>query len=234
MFGAKLISAVVAVAAFTASAWAQGRGRAAAVGRSHSRGQSMARPAPHGHRSPHQRRQLPPTAQRRQRFPYRAFSLSPGPTNRSQSWYYGYYPYYQPYGGVYPSYGWSHFYPEAYWSYGYYAPYSTSPYFPYLYFYDLYQREALDAEDYWREREQEERARQPAPAPTTQPGARPAEGPLASAPLAPQNVFLTLDGQELPLSPSGGPVLLGSGHHTLRIAARPGPPAAPKAEAWPD
>jgi hypothetical protein len=37
---------------------------------------------------------------------------------------------------------------------------------------------------------------------------------------------VTVDGQQLAVSPSGGSLVLGSGRHTLRISAKPAAPAA--------
>lgn len=226
MFRAKLCTVIVAALAITASAWAQGRGRApAAAGQSPSRGQGLVRPAPPRMRGPAVNGPRRQTAQSKRSPAHRALGLAPEPAKSSYFQSYGYHPYYRPSGAVYPSYGWPYSYADSYWSYGHFAPFSYSPYFPYLYFYDLYDREAQDAERYWRERE-EQAAHPAAPQPpVTSPGAPPESDPSASGPLAPRDVLLTLDGEELPAAPSGGPVVLGSGRHALRISARPGQPS---------
>ncbi len=68
-------------------------------------------------------------------------------------------------------------------------------------------------------------------APEAAPEYKPAEPPQslkspgasAAERLTPRDVLLTLDGQEQPPPNDGGPVTLGSGRHTLRIAAKPAP-----------
>ncbi len=70
------------------------------------------------------------------------------------------------------------------------------------------------------------------PSPEAAPESKPPEPPAslhgeagssAAERLTPRDVLLTLDGQEQPPPSDGGPVTLGSGRHTLRIAAKPAP-----------
>jgi len=127
--------------------------------------------------------------------------------------------------GPYARYSYSPNIPSRYgwpWAdFGYYGyPYSYRPqgrfsdYFPYLHFFDLYYRESL--------RTKEEADRYEESFRRENPGVTKAGG----APLSPRDVVVTVDGQQLAVSPSGGPLALGSGRHTLRISAKPAAPAA--------
>lgn len=97
-----------------------------------------------------------------------------------------------------------------------YAPQDTySQVFPYLYFYDLYAQEAERSRQAADEFEAS-LAREGKLTGPTEPGSSASD----SRPLLPRDVALTLDDQPLAMSASGGPVVIGSGRHTLRIAAR--------------
>jgi len=121
---------------------------------------------------------------------------------------YGYSPY------LAQSYGWPGFNfgsPHAY------SPYSwNSPYSNYRYFYDLYydeaQRSKQEADEFEASLAREGKLTGPEKA-----------GAFATdfLPLAPRDVMLSVDGQEHQPSASGAPLVLGSGRHTVRIAARP-------------
>jgi len=105
---------------------------------------------------------------------------------------------------------------NGYWTYPYGAPqYSNSQHFPYLYFYDLYAQEAersrQAADEYEASLAREGKLTGPA-----MPGSYASD----SRPLLPRDVALTLDDQPWALPTSGGPVVIGSGRHTLRIAAQ--------------
>jgi hypothetical protein len=101
-----------------------------------------------------------------------------------------------------------------------YAPQQThSPYFPYLYFYDLYYREAQRSKEEADQFEASFRREQPGDSAAPR-SAMPGDDASDAVPLAPREVLVTINGQELTSSASGGPVVLSSGHHTLRIAAR--------------
>jgi hypothetical protein len=109
---------------------------------------------------------------------------------------------------------------NGYWMNPYYAPQETySHFFPYLYFYDLYAQEAersrQAADEFEVSLAREGKLTGPA-----------AVGSFASdsRPLLPGNVALTLDEQFVAPPPSGGPLVIGSGHHVLRIAAKAVPP----------
>jgi hypothetical protein len=208
----------VGVFVFATGAWAQGRGRGA--------GQSRG--------GPQRSFQTPFRAQRSSSRPATFRSLprnyrTNGPWRYGSSRYpsprglyarrglgsygYGYYPYssylYQAYGFPYNGYQSPYAYPYA-------SPETYSPYFPYLYFYDLYYQESL------RSREQADQYdRALAGEAVAAPGAGAGEDAPGSAFLSPGEVKLTLDGQELPPSASGAALLLGSGRHTLRISAKP-------------
>jgi hypothetical protein len=205
------------------SAFAQGRGRAArAAGPSSRAGQHSFRAGPRvsssfssrqparfstpGRRLPH--------GQRLNHWPYFHGAFGSGWNNYGS---YGYHPD-SPY--VAPSFGWP------YSGYGYYgspytyAPQQTySPYFPYLYFYDLYYQESQRSKE---EADQFEASfgREQSGDSATPRSAKPGDDASGTVPLAPREVLVTIDGQELTSSASGGPVVLSSGHHTLRIAAR--------------
>lgn len=121
---------------------------------------------------------------------------------------YGYLPYFA------QSYGWPGF------NYGSpyaYSPYSwNSPYSSYRYFYDLYYGESLRSKQEADEFEASfarERGNQPA--------ASSGADERDDVPLAPRDLKLTVDGQEHKPSASGAPLVLGSGHHTVRISAKP-------------
>lgn len=111
------------------------------------------------------------------------------------------------------------------WPYGYSGyetyPHSASPYgystsFLYLYFYDLYAQEAgrsrQAADEFEASLAREGKLTGPAEV-----------GSFASdsRPLLPRDVALTLDGQPVTPLVGGGPVVIGSGQHTLRIVAKP-------------
>jgi hypothetical protein len=136
---------------------------------------------------------------------------------QGRTWHGGYASFYPPYFSQ--GFGWPYGY-SGYGTYPYYASqYGYSTYFPYLYFYDLYAQEA----DRSRQGADEFEALLAREGKLT----GPAEvGSFASdsRPLLPRNVALTLDNQPLTMSVSGGPLVLGSGRHTLRIAARKTPP----------
>ncbi len=121
---------------------------------------------------------------------------------------YGYSPY------LAPSYAWpGHHYGAPY---SYWPNYSYSSYSSYLYFYDLYYREAerskQEADEFEASLEREGKLTGPAKV-----GALPGD----FLPLAPRDVTLTLDGGVQIPSSSGGPIVIGSGHHTLRVSAKP-------------
>lgn len=191
----------LAVVLFAITALAQGHGRAVPqAGKASSVAQSSRASSP-GHQYPHQWSHA--------RSPYfnRGFGFgSPG--------YWPYWGYtYAPYG--FQSYGWPYFGAGYYGSPYTYAPqYSYSDDFPYLYFFDLYSREA--------QRSKEEADRYEA----SFAGRGPAHAAGDAAPLSPHDVLVSLDGQALAPSASGRPVVLESGPHTLRIAAKPATGAA--------
>lgn len=93
-------------------------------------------------------------------------------------------------------------------------------YFPYLYFYDRYDQEALrtreaadryDAE--FRREEYGGTVKSPDHSASDPSGLR------TDAPLSPHQVLITLNGEPRPRAANGAPVVLGSGRHTLRISA---------------
>ena len=105
-----------------------------------------------------------------------------------------------------PSYGYPSFGSD------YFQPYNTSRHFPYLYFYEQYAREA----------EESRRAADEYEASLAREGKL--TGPLEVGafktdflPRSPLNHSLTLDGQPVTPSPSGAPLVIGSGEHTLRV-----------------
>lgn len=122
---------------------------------------------------------------------------------------YGYSPYFAQF------YGWPGFNDGSPYAY---SPYSWgSPYSSYRYFYDLYYGESLrskqEADEFEAAFAREKRSQSDAqPSGTNDPD---------DVPLAPRDVKLTVDGQEHQPSASGAALVLGSGHHTLRISAKP-------------
>jgi len=213
---------------FGVSAFAQGRGRAAqAVGPSNRAGQHSFRAGPKvsssfsprqpsrfatpGHRLPHGR---PLNS-----WPYSGGAFGRGLNNYGSYGYYRYSP------SAAPSFGWPYSDFGDYGSPYTYAPQQTySPYFPYLYFYDLYYREAQRSKEEADQFEASFRREQPGDSAAPR-SAMPGSDASDAVPLAPREVLVTIDGQELTSSASGGPVVLSSGHHTLRIAARSARPA---------
>ncbi len=114
---------------------------------------------------------------------------------------FGYSPYFA------QSYGWRGF------NYG--APYFNSPYSSYLYFYDVYYQEAQQskqaADEFEASLERQGKLTGPAKV-----GAFPSD----FLPIPSRGVTATLDGRVQNASPSGDPLVIGSGRHTLRITAR--------------
>lgn len=208
---------------FGVSAFAQGRGRAAqAVGPSNRPGQHSFRAGPKvsssfsprqpsrfatpGHRLPHGR---PLNS-----WPYSGGAFGRGLNNYGSYGYYRYSP------SAAPSFGWPYSDFGDYGSPYTYAPQQTySPYFPYLYFYDLYYREAQRSKEEADQFEASFRREQPGDSAAPR-SAMPGSDASDAVPLAPREVLVTIDGRELTPSASGGPVVLSSGRHTLRIAAR--------------
>jgi hypothetical protein len=132
----------------------------------------------------------------------------------------GYWPYsgytFSPYGlqsYVWPYSGFGYFGSP----YAYGPQYNDSDYFPYLYFFDLYNREAQQSKEEADNFEASFAGQKPAGSASP----RSAE----AAPLSPREVVLTIDGQQLAPSAAGYPLVVGSGHHILRIAAKPPAPA---------
>lgn len=101
--------------------------------------------------------------------------------------------------------------------YAYGPEYDYSDYFPYLYFFDLYNREAQQSKEEADNFEASFAGQKPASSASP----RSAE----AAPLSPREVVLTIDGQQVAPSAAGYPLVVGSGHHILRIAAKPPAPA---------
>lgn len=99
--------------------------------------------------------------------------------------------------------------------YPYWPNYSYSPYSSYLYFYDLYYQEAerskQEADDFEAALERDGRLTGPAKVGTF---------PSDFLPFPPRDMTVTLDGKVQNPSPSGNPLVIGSGRHTLRISAR--------------
>jgi hypothetical protein len=95
-----------------------------------------------------------------------------------------------------------------------YSPYNATPHFPYLYFYEQYAQEAEEsrraADEYEASLAREGRLTGPLPA-----GAFTTDY-LPRSPLTQQ---LSLDGQAVAPSPSGAPLVIESGSHTLQIGA---------------
>jgi hypothetical protein len=118
------------------------------------------------------------------------------------------------------NFGWPYAH-NGFWTYPYAPQYTYSPCFPYLYYYALYAQEAersRQAADEFEASVTGERGGDE-PAPLTGPEA--SSSSESTGPLAPSHVVLTLDDQPLALPARGGPVVIGSGRHTLRIAAKP-------------
>jgi len=118
------------------------------------------------------------------------------------------------------NFGWPYAY-NGFWTYPYAPQYTYSPYFPYLYYYDLYAQEAERSRQAADEFEASVRGERggDGQAPVASPQA--SSGSESVGPLAPRHIALTLDDQPLATPTSGGPVVIGSGRHTLRIAAKP-------------
>ncbi len=226
----KGLSVVFAVLVCGAGAWAQGRGRAGEPRRlGHVARRGSFRVAPRMHRAfSHTGRHLFSGRSHRFRHPH--------PVLQSPRFYgyghhdgYAYSPYY--YGGYASPYYYSGSYATRYYAYSPQTDY-YSPYFPYLYFYDLAYQEAIRskeaAEQYEASvaREQSEHTassdlpEQPEDVESTSTASEP-------APLSPRDVLLTVDGETLAPSPSGKPLVLGSGPHTLRISSRHAESPAP-------
>lgn len=236
MRGQRCFMLMIAVLLFATCAWAQGRVHAGRLGKSSHIGHQKSSPAGHlvGRLIPRGRSFS--FAARRHRNPLLGqYSYSPYFHRRfgrrayghATSNQYAYSPYlYQPYGVPYSGFG-------AYGAPDYDSYYSYSPYFPYLYFYDLYYRESVrsteEASRYEAALAREPSSRANAPQDALADPEETDSNPDASdlAPLAPRNVLLMLDGEEMVASPSGGPLVLGSGQHSLRISARPSPSSAP-------
>jgi hypothetical protein len=146
------------------------------------------------------------------RSPY--FNRGIGFTSASYWPYSGYT--FSPYG--LQSYGWPYFGAGNYgFPYAYAPQYNYSDYFPYLYFFDLYNREAQQSKEEADQFEASFAGQKPASSASP----RSAE----AAPLSPREVVVIIDGQPLPPSAAGYPLAVGSGHHTVRIAAKPAAPA---------
>ncbi len=107
--------------------------------------------------------------------------------------------------------------PDAWSVYGYpglggyaYSPYSVTPHFPYLYFYEQYAREAEEsrraADEYEASLAREGKLTGPLPV-----GAFRTD----SVPGSPLRQQVSLDGQIVAPSPSGAPLVIESGEHTL-------------------
>lgn len=225
------ISLVVSALLFGSGAWAQGHGRghnfrgAAPRGWSQMSAPRTFRPAPMGrnfafqgrswHFAPHG-----PTFFPRSNFPFPGsqgpfLSPSGGQFFFSSSFFFPRHRFFfSPFSFHqfgFPSYS---AYPP------YFAPpYAYAPYSPYGGGYSGYSGGYAPAE-----REQ--------PSPEAAPESKAPEPPAslhgdaesrAAERLTPRDMLLTLDGQEQPPPSDGGPVTLGSGRHTLRIAAKPAP-----------
>lgn len=93
-----------------------------------------------------------------------------------------------------------------------YSPYNATPHFPYLYFYEQYEQEAEEsrraADEYEASLAREGKLTGPLPV-----GAFTTDY-LPPSPLTQQ---LALDGQTVAPSPSGAPLVIESGSHTLQI-----------------
>lgn len=194
----------LAVVLFGITAFAQGRGRTLPhAGKASSVGPSSRVSSP-GYRHP------------RGWSPARSGYFNRGFAFGSPSyWPYGRYTY-SPYAAQ--SYGWPYFDAGYYGSPYTYAPQSTySGYFPYLYFFDLYYREA--------QRSKEEADNFEASFAGQKPASSASPRSAEAAPLSAREVVLTIDGQQLPPSAAGYPLVVSSGHHTVRIGAKPAAPA---------
>jgi hypothetical protein len=101
--------------------------------------------------------------------------------------------------------------------YAYESGYEYSDYFPYLYFFDLYYREAQQSKEEADNFEASFAGQKPASS------ASPRSAEAAS--LSPREVVLIIDGQRVAPSAAGHPLVVGSGQHILRIAAKPPTPA---------
>ena len=212
---------------FGVPAFAQGRGRAAqAVGPSNRAGQHAFRAGPKvsSSFSPRQPSRFSTPGHRLHHgqpfnyWPYFGGAFGPGLNNYGSYGHYAYSPY------AAPSFGWP------YSDFGYYgspytyAPQHTySPYFPYLYFYDLYYRESVRSKEEADQYEASFRREQPGDSAAPR-SVKPGGDASDAVPLSPREVLVTIDGQELTASASGGPLVVGSGRHTLRIAARSSKP----------
>jgi len=195
----------LAVVLFAIIALAQGRGRTVPqAGKASSAGQPSRASSPGYHQS-------------------RKWSHARSPYFSRGLGYPGYWPYwgytYSPYG--FQSYGWPYFGAGYYGSPYTYGPrYSYSDDFPYFYFFDLYSREAQRSKEEADNFEASLRGEQPARSVAPR-GETPESAAFDAVPLSPRDVQVTVDGQELAPSGSDRPVVLGSGRHTLRIAAKP-------------
>jgi hypothetical protein len=230
MFGRRCLILAIAALLWGTSVWAQGRPHAGRTVKSarighqksfrggHRVGRNPSRGRPFGFAGRRYRNRLP-----------RQYSYSPGfhrgfgRRAYSQSFFgqYSFSPF-LPYAVPHLSLG----------PYGapYYNPhYSYPSYSSYPYLYDLYYRESVrsreEANRYEAALAWELASRCCAPQDAS---AAPDEVSAVHdasdhAVLAPRDVLLTLDGRELPPSPTGGPLVLGSGRHTLRISARSSP-----------
>jgi hypothetical protein len=94
-----------------------------------------------------------------------------------------------------------------------FTPYYSSPHFPYLYFYGQYAHEAEEsrraADEYEASLAREGKLTGPAPV-----------GAFSTdyLPRSPLRQKLTLDGQPVTPSPSGAPLVISSGDHTVTIS----------------
>lgn len=107
-----------------------------------------------------------------------------------------------------PSYG----YGNPYFGNSYRQPYGQNQYFPYLYFYEQYAREAEEsrraADEYEASLAREGKLTGPLPVGTFT---------TDYSPRSPLKQQVTVDGRMAAPSPSGAPLVIGSGEHTLRI-----------------
>jgi hypothetical protein len=137
----------------------------------------------------------------------------------------GYWPYsgytFSPFGlqsYVWPYSGFSYFGSP----YAYGPEYEYSDYFPHFYFFDLYNREAQQSKEEADNFEASFADQKPASSASP----RSAE----AAALSPREVVLIIDGQRVAPSAAGYPLVVGSGQHILRIAAKPPTPAEKNAQ----
>jgi hypothetical protein len=201
----------LALVLFGIAALAQGRGRAVPqAGKASSVAQSSRASSPGHHHPP----QWSPA-----RSPYFNRGFGFGSRSYRPSWRYTYSPY-----GL-QSYDWSYF-DTGYYGFPYTNPpqYTYSDYFPYLYFFDLYSREAQRSKEEADNFEASFAGQNPS-GPAGPRGGKPESAASDAVPLSPRDVRVTLDGQELAPSGSDRPVVLGSGRHTLRISAKSPAPA---------